>query len=88
MRAELDFAALHCVRVSVEDFPAASAAARKARDAGRVLLPAFVRDEAACEVYREMLDEMADANGLTNKDACKDCAKMQGTGGKSKKVCG
>lgn len=60
-RHSVDFELLHCVRVSIEDFPSVSGVARNALAAGSVLRPAFVRDDAA---YRAALDEMAVANGL------------------------
>ena len=59
--AGLDFRLLRCVRVSLEDFPGATAAAKRALASGRVLMPNFLRDEAA---YRQALDEIAHANGV------------------------
>ena len=60
-RREIDFTLLHCVRVSIEDFPRATPAARRACAAGRVLLPRFVRE---ADAYRRELDEIAAANGI------------------------
>ena len=60
-RREIDFTLLHCVRVSIEDFPRATPAARRACAAGRVLLPQFVRD---AEAYRRELDAIAAADGV------------------------
>ena len=59
--AGLDFRLLHCVRVSLEDFPGVAAAAKRALASGRVLVPNFLRDEAA---YRRGLDAIAQANGV------------------------
>ena len=64
MRKELDFRLLHCVRTSIEDFPRAVPAARAALQAGTVILPAFVRDDAALDAYHAALDEMAAVNGI------------------------
>jgi hypothetical protein len=63
-RHTLDFTTLHCVRVSVEDFPKAADAARRALKAKRVALPAFLRGAAALAEYRDSLDAMAAANGI------------------------
>ena len=59
--AGLDFLLLQCVRVSLEDFPGATAAVKCALAARRVPMPNFLRDEAA---YRQALDEIAHANGV------------------------
>jgi hypothetical protein len=61
-RKAIDFRLLHCVRTSIEDFPRALPAARAAIKAGTVVLPAFVRDDAALAVYHAALDELAAAN--------------------------
>ena len=63
-RREIDFRLLHCVRVSIEDFPRAIGAARSALASGTVVLPAFVRDDAALQAYLAALDEIAAANGV------------------------
>ena len=60
-RREIDFTLLHCVRVSIEDFPRATPAAWRACAAGRVLLPRFVSE---ADAYRRELDEIAAANGI------------------------
>lgn len=63
-RRGIDFQLLHCVRTSIEDFPRALGAARSALASGAVVLPAFVRDDAALQAYLEVLDEIAAANGV------------------------
>ena len=60
-RDSIDFPLLHCVRVSIEDFPRAAEHASRALQVGAVAMPHFVRDEPA---YRATLDEMAAANGV------------------------
>ena len=65
-RHEIDFRLLHCVRVSLEDFPRALASAKRAMDAGSAVLPAFVATDAALAEYLKQLDEIATANGVGN----------------------
>ena len=60
-RRTIDWPLLHCVRVSIEDFGAATPAAKRALAGGAVLLPGFV---AAEEAYRQGIEEMAEANGV------------------------
>ena len=63
-RKTIEFDLLHCVRTSIEDFPRARAAARKALDSGQAILPEFVKTPAALEAYHRELDELAQANGV------------------------
>lgn len=70
-RRSIDFALLHCVRVSIEDFGKALPDARRALATGKALLPAFVVGDEALEEYHKALDRMAAANGV---DALDDAA--------------
>ena len=60
----MNFALLHCVKVSLEDFPRASEEARRALADGRVLLPSFIANKEATKAYAISLDKIAEANGV------------------------
>ena len=68
-RSEINFQLLHCVRVSIEDFPRALSHAQRALSTGNAILPAFVSNETRLSSYRVALDEIAAANGVCGPNA-------------------
>ena len=63
-RSEIDWQAMHAVKMSLEEFPRIAPAAKRAVEGGRAVLPQFVGGKQQLAVYLSELEEIAVANGL------------------------